>query len=424
MTAPVLAPPVAEKRPVAETWHGHTKHDDYKWLKAENWQEVMQDPSLLPADIRAYLEAENAFTKTEMAGTEALQAQLFAELKGRIKEDDQSVPAPDGPYVYSSSFVIGGQYPLLKRRPKAGGAEELLFDCNALAKDKPYFSLGGVARSPDHRLAAWSQDDKGSEFYEMRIRDFASGTDREDLLTNTSGGATWSADGQYIFYTLQDEHHRPLKSFRHRLGTPQADDDVVFDEKDTGMFTGIGSTASERFIIISVHDHDTSECWLIDAQAPLEAPRLVAGRVPGIEYDMEHHGDRFIIKTNIDGAEDYKLVTAPVSDPHPRNWVDLVPHRPGIFLVGFAVFKDWLVRLERENALPRIIVRNMSGGEEHAIAFDEEAYSLGFGDMREFETDTLRFSYSSPTTPSQVFDYDMRTRARVLRKTQEVPSGS
>ena len=203
----------------------------------------------------------------------------------------------------------------------------------------------------------------------------------------------------------------------------RSDDEVVFDEKDTGMFTGIGSTASERFIIISVHDHDTSECWLIDAQAPLEAPRLVAGRVPGIEYDMEHHGDRFIIKTNIDGAEDYKLVTAPVSNPHPRNWVDLVPHRPGIFLVGFAVFKDWLVRLERENALPRIIVRNMSSGEEHAIAFDEEAYSLGFGDMREFETDTLRFSYSSPTTPSQVFDYDMRTRARVLRKTQEVPSG-
>jgi oligopeptidase B len=423
MTETKMAPPVAEKRPVTETWHGHAKHDDYKWLKAENWQAVMQDPSLLPQDIRNYLEAENAFTKTAMAETEPLQSALFAELKGRIKEDDQSVPSPDGPYVYSSSFVIGGQYPLLKRTPKAGGAEELLFDCNELAKGKAYFSLGGVARSPDHRLAAWSQDDKGSEFYDMRIRDFASGKDRDEVLQNTSGGATWSADGQYVFYTLQDEHHRPLKSYRHRLGTQQAEDVLVFEEKDTGMFTGLGSTHSERFIIISVHDHDTSECWLIDSEKPLEQPKLVAARVPGIEYEMEHHDDRFIIKTNINGAEDYKLVTAPVSDPSPGNWVDLVPHRPGVFLVGFAVFKDWLVRLERENALPRIIVRNMTNGEEHAIAFAEEAYSLGFGDMREFETDTLRFSYSSPTTPSQVFDYNMRTRERVLRKTQEVPSG-
>ncbi len=155
----------------------------------------------------------------------------------------------------------------------------------------------------------------------------------------------------------------------------------------------------------------------------LESPRLVAERVTGTEYEIEHHGDRFIIKTNIGGAEDYKIVTAPVSDPSPKNWVDLVPHRPGIFIVSYTVFANWMVRLERENALPRFVVRNMTTGEEHAIAFAEEAYSLAFGDMREYDTDTLRFIYSSPTTPSQVFDYDMKTRERVLRKTQEVPSG-
>jgi oligopeptidase B len=423
MTNSKTAPPVAPKRPVTETWHGHNKPDDYKWLKAENWQAVMHDPSQLPESIRTHLEAENAYTKAELADTEALQTKLFAELKGRIKEDDQSVPTPDGPYVYASSYVIGGQYPLLKRTPRLGGTEELLFDCNALAKNKPYFSLGGVARSPDHKLAAWSQDDKGSEFYELRIRDLATGMDRDDVIANTSGGACWSADGTHIFYTLQDENHRPLKTYRHRLGSAQSDDVLVYDEKDMGKFTGADSTQSDRFIIITAHDHDTSECWLIDAEDPLAAPSLVAPRIAGVEYEMEHQGDRFVIKTNIGGAEDYKLVTAPISDPSPANWVDLVPHRPGIFLVAFCVFKDWLVWLERENALPRIIVRNVSNGDEHAIAFEEEAYALGFGDMREFDTDMLRFSYSSPTTPAQVFDYDMRKRQRTLRKTQEVPSG-
>ena len=408
---------------MSETWHGQVKHDDYKWLKAENWQEVMQTPSLLPLDIRAYLDAENAYTKAMMAETEPAQEILFQELKGRIKEDDQSVPVPDGPYVYSTAFVAGGQYPVFKRQKKSGGDEQVLFDCNAMAAGKEFFNLGDVARSPDHGSAAWSVDETGSEFYTLRVRDFTTGADLDDALSNTAGSACWSADGRYLFYTLQDENHRPLKTYRHRLGTAQADDVMVYEEKDTGMFTGAGSTHSDRFIIISVHDHDTSECWLIDAEKPEGRPRLVAPRITGLEYEMEHWNDSFIIKTNAGGADDYKLVSAPISDPSPANWTDIVPHRPGVFLVGFHVFKDWIVRMERENALPRIVVRDMTSGVEHTIAFDEEAYSLGFGDMREFDTNILRFTYSSPTTPAQVFDYDMRSRERTLRKMQEVPSG-
>ncbi len=418
-----LSPPIADKRPVAETWHGHVKHDDYKWLKAENWQAVMQDPALLAQDIRKHLEAENAYTKQEMADTEALQDVLFKEIKGRIKEDDQSVPTPDGPFVYATAFVTGGQYPLFKRTPLVGGEEQVMFDCNALAQGKDYFSFGDLARSPDHMRAAWSYDDKGSEFYTLMVRDLATDVDMPDRLERTGGSATWSADGKFIFYTEQDENHRPLRSFRHQMGTLQSDDVLIFEEQDTGMFTGIDETLSGRFIILSVHDHDTSECWLIDTGKPLEQPRCIAPRVAGIEYDVEHHNEHFIMKTNIGGAEDYKIISAPIDDPSPENWVDLVPHRPGIFIVSFAVFKDWMVRLERENALPRIVVRSMVDGEEHVIAFAEEAYSLGFGDMREFETDTLRFSYSSPTTPAQVFDYNMKSRDRVLRKTQVVPSG-
>jgi oligopeptidase B len=417
-------PPRAEKRPRAETWHGYQKNDDYHWLKAANWQQVMQDPSLLPADIRSYLDAENAYLEATLAPTKDLQKTLFEEMKGRIKEDDSSVPAPDGAFAYYTSFVTGGQHPRYARKQRdMSGAEQLLLDGNELAKGREYFRFGGIAVSPDHSRAAWSFDGKGSEFFELRLRDIASGKDLGDVLENTAGGAEWAADGKSFFYTIQDENHRPLKTFHHILGEPQSKDRLVYEETDTGMFTGCGKTMSERFIVISSHDHDTSEVRMIDAAQPLDEPRVISPRIVGREYDVEHWGERFIIKTNAEGAEDYKIVTAPLDDPSPANWTDLVPHRPGCFLVGMIVLKDWLVRMERENALPRIVVRDMASGEEHAIAFDEEAYSLGFGEMREFETDVLRFTYSSMTTPAQVFDYNMRDRTRVLRKTQEVPSG-
>jgi oligopeptidase B len=424
MDLPLPKPPRAEKRPRAETWHGYAKHDDYHWLKAENWQDVMHDPAVLPKDIRDFLEGENAYHEAVMADTKPLQETLFAELKGRIKEDDSSVPAPEGPYDYYSSYVKGGQHSRYCRKPRGqDGPEQLLLDGNALAAGREYFRFGGVDLSPDHTLIAWSFDDNGSEFYELRLRDAATGADHTDVLHNTAGNATWAADGKSFFYTLQDDNHRPLKTFRHVLGTSQDDDVLVYEEKDTGKFTGVSITNSEKWIVIDSHDHDTSELWLIDAGKPEMTPRLVAARVPGIEYDVEHWNDRFIIRTNAGDAEDYKLVTAPVNDPRPENWTDLIPHRPGIFIVSYIVLKDWLIRMERENALPRIIVRDMNSGEEHAIAFDEEAYSLGFGEMREYDTNTLRFTYSSMTTPAQVFDYDMRTRSRVLRKMQEVPSG-
>jgi oligopeptidase B len=419
-----LQPPRAEKRPRAETWHGHSKQDDYHWLKAANWQKVMQDPSLLPPDIRAYLEAENTYHEAVMADTAALQSKLFAELKGRIKEDDSSVPAPDGPYEYYSSFVKGGQHPRHCRRPRGqDGPEQVLLDGNALAKDREYFRFGGIEPSPDQSLIAWAFDGNGSEFYELRVRDAATGQDHPDVLHNTAGGAAWAADGKSFFYTLQDDNHRPLKTYRHVLGTPQSADVLVHDEKDTGKFTDASKTHSEAYVVISIHDHDTSESWLIDAARPEQRPRLVASRVEGVEYDLDHWNDRLILRTNAGGAEDYKLVTAPLDDTSADNWTDLVPHRPGILIVGFIAFRHWLVRLERESALPRIVVRHMPSGEEHAIAFDEEAYSLGFGEMREYDTDIMRFTYSSMTTPAQVFDYDMRKRTRVLRKMQEVPSG-
>ncbi len=424
MLSPSPIPPKAAKLAHVQYWHGHEKRDDYHWLRAENWQEVMQKPKALPEDIRTYLEAENAYQEAMLSETKYLQDVLFKEIKGRIKETDESVPVPHGPYLYYSSYIKGGQYPRFHRKQRDGrGRAKLLADGNALARGKKYFAFGGAAISPDHLRTVWSFDDKGSEFYTMRVRNNETSKDVRDVVRNTSGTASWALDAKSYFYTLQDENHRPLKTFHHIIGTKQADDRLVFEETDTGMFTGVGSTLSDKFIVISVHDHDTSECWLIDAAHPLEPPRCVAPRIKGVEYEIEHRDDDLIIKTNRDGAEDYKLVKAPAFDPSPENWQDIVPHRPGIFIVAYHVFEDWLVWLERENALPRIMIRNLATGVEHSIAFDEEAYSLGFGDMREFKTDVLRFTYSSPTTPAQVFDYNMKTRDRVMRKMQDVPSG-
>jgi oligopeptidase B len=416
--------PRAEKRQHTDTHHGITRSDDYAWLRAANWQQVMREPEALPADIRGYLEAENAYYEHQMADTKALQETLFGELKGRIKEDDSSVPAPDGAWAYYSSYQTGAQHPRYCRRARdLSGGEHVLLDGNTEGAGKPFFRIGGLSPSPDHKLIAWSFDDKGSEYHQIRVRTVETGIDGVDEIHRTGGGAVWAADGKSFFYVLQDDNHRPLKIFRHRLGSRQEDDTLVYEEKDTAFFAGVGKTSSDRFIVINSHDHESSEAWLIDAEKPESAPRLIAPRAPEFEYDIEDHGGRLIIRTNANGAEDYKIMTAPLDAPAVGNWTDLVPHKAGRLVLGMGVFKDWLIRLEREDGLPRIVVHEWATGEEHAIAFDEEAYSLGFGEMREYDTGIMRFSYSSMTTPAQVYDYDMRARTRVLRKTQTVPSG-
>lgn len=420
-TRPV--PPLAQKRPVTIRHHGVAVTDDYAWLRADNWQQVMRDPAQLPAEIRAQLEAENAWVDAQMADTAALQDRLFAEMRGRIKEDDSSVPAPDGPFAYATRFTEGAEQPLLVRMPREGGTETVLLDGNVEAEGKDYFRLAGSEPSPDHRLLLWGADDKGSEFATLKVRDLATGMDAEEAIVETTGGGVWSADGDRFFYVWLDDSHRPCKLFRHRLGTPQSRDALVWEEANPGYFLGIGATQSRAFLVIDSHDHESSELHLLPLAEPDAPPRLVAPRMAGQEYSVEHNGDTLYILTNADGAEDFKIVTAPVASPGRENWRDLIPHRPGRLILGHVAFKRHLVRLERVEGLPQIVVRRLADGEEHAIAFAEEAYALGFGQMLEFDTDTLRFTYSSMTTPARVYDYDMETRQRMLRKEQQVPSG-
>jgi oligopeptidase B len=423
--AVAMAPPHAHRKPVTAVHHGVEIVDDFAWLRAENWQEVMRDPSVLDAEIRAYLDAENAYTEHTLADTTALREKLFAEMKGRIKEDDSSVPAPDGPWEYGTRYLTGAQYPRFTRRPRGGtdDSETVLLDGNVEAEGKPYWQLGGSTHSPDHRLLAYAVDDKGSEYYVIRFRDLETGKELAEVIPDTGGGCVWAEDSRTVFYVRLDENHRPLYVYRHTLGTPVEDDVLVYEETDTGFYVGVGETQSGRYILIDAHDHQTSEVRLIDSSNPTGPMQLVSPRRFGHEYSIDHHGDDLIIVTNSAGAEDFRIVSAPVATPQEAYWREILPHKPGRLILDHTTFKDHLVRLEREGGLPRIIIRRFSDGAEHAIAFDEEAYSLGMSSGYEYDTTALRFSYSSMTTPAQVFDYDMETRARVLRKTQEVPSG-
>lgn len=422
-----LVAPRAEERPVTRVVHGVTVTDPFAWLRADNWQEVMRDPTRLDPAIRAHLEAENAYLEAFMAPTADLQAALVAEMRGRIKEDDASVPLPDGPYAYGVRHREGGQHPLIFRTPRAGGDETILLDGDAMATGLAYFSLRGTKHSPDHKLMAYGVDDKGSEYYTVRIRDLASGTDLADTIPETGGSVAWAEDSASFFYVWLDENHRPSKVYHHVLGTPRDADRVVYEEADAGFFVGLSVTQSGRFILIEAHDHETSEVWAIDARAPQTPPRLIAGRVVGEEVSVDHAeidgADVFVILTNTQGAEDFKIMTAPVAAPDRAHWVDLVPHMPGRLILSHGVLKTALVRLERDEGLPRIVIRTFADGHEQVIAFAEEAYSLGMSLGYEFDTTTMRFTYSSMTTPSQVYDYDIATGERVLRKTQVVPSG-
>ncbi len=439
-----MAPPRADIRTKTTTVHGVDLHDDYDWLRAPNWKDVLREPEALPADIRAYLDAENAYCKALMAPTRALQRSLVKEMRGRIKEDDSSVPRPDGPFLYYSRYGRGGEHPLICRKPRTGkddagkedlgrdvltsgkrgnSREQLMLDADALADGKDFFDLGDTAHSPDHRLLGWSADEAGSELYTIRVRDLASGADLPDVIADTTGDIVWAADSASFFYVGVDAAHRPSKVFRHRLGERPDQDTLLHEEADAGMFVDIDETQSGRFLLISINDHETSEIRLVDLADSHALPVVVAARAVGLEYEVEHHGDELLILTNAGDAEDFKIVSAPIADPSPAHWRDLIAHQPGRLILSHVCLKGRLIRLEREDGLPRIVIRDLTTGTESRIAFAEEAYGLGMDAGYEFDTDTLRFIYASMARPAETYDYDMATGERVLLKRQEVPSG-
>ena len=420
---PDRRPPQAARKPFAATLHGISRQDEYAWLKDPDWQRVMRDPAILDPEIRAYLEAENAYKDAFLAPSADLRAALYDEMRGRIKEDDSTVPAPDGDWLYFVRYVEGGEHPVYCRAPRGDeDAREMLLDGNLEAAGEAYFRIYACRHSPDHRRLAFSTDVNGSERYRIFVRDIATREIVGGPIGDARGDVVWANDGANLFYTAIDDNHRPWQVRRHRIGGT-GDDAVVYEESDPGFFVGIDKSESGRFVIVSAHDHTTSELRLIEADAPESAPRLVAARETGVEYDVADRGDRLFIRTNDGGSVDFKIVTAPPDAPGRAGWTDWLAHRPGIYLRSQLVFAGHHVRLERAGGLPRIVVTDLASGEAHEIAFDEEAYELSLLPGYEFETATLRFVYSSMTTPNRTFDYDMRSGERSLRKTQEVPSG-
>ena len=419
MSRPVA--PVAKKVPVTIEQLGRTRTDEYQWMKDDNWQAVLRDPKLIKADVRDHLNEENAYREAMMASTLPLQNQMFEEMKGRIKEDDASVPAADGPWEYYTRYNSGDQHPLYCRRPRGRtDGEVILLDANALAKDKAYSDVGSVEASPDHNLYGYSEDAQGSEVFKIYIKDLTTGTVLPDAIGSATGDFTFSPDSQWIFWINRNDNGRPDKIFRRPVRGGETT--LVYEEEDEGMFLGLSRTSDDAFIKISIANQETSETRLILGSQPTATPVIVEPRVEARLYEMDHWGDRWVIRTNADDAMDFKIVEAPTDAPAKANWKDLVAHTPGRYIEGFDLTKDFVSRQERFDANTRIVIRDRAGA-EHEIAVDEPAYSLSLAGASEFDTPTIRYTYNSMSTPTSVYDYDQKSRERTLRKVQEVPSG-
>jgi oligopeptidase B len=430
-----ITPPVAKKIPVVIEQLGRTRTDDYQWMKDDNWQAVLRDPSLIKAEVREHLEAENAYREAMLASTLPLQTRMFEEMKGRIKEADSSVPSADGPWEYFVEYRTGDQHPRYMRVERQGTflvdgqmvtknfivapTPQMLLDANALAAGKAYSEVSATEHSPDHALFAYAEDAQGSEVHRIYVRDLATGEVLPDPIQSATGNFTFSPDSQWIYWTNRDDNGRPDKIFRRRARGGETT--LVYDEPDDGMFIGVERTSDDAFILITSQNQETSEARFIPAADPTAEPRLLAEREVAVRYDADHWGDRWIIRTNAD-AVDFKIVEAPTDQPARANWKDLVAHTPGRFIEGVALVKDFIARQERAEANTRIVVRTREGV-EHEIGVDEPAYALSLAGASEFDSATMRYGYNSPSTPTSTYDYDLATRERTLRKVQEVPSG-
>jgi oligopeptidase B len=386
--------------------------DDWYWLRDKD------DPEVI-----AHLEAENAYTAAMTERTRPLEHALFDEIKARIQETDLSVPSPWGGHWYYSRTVEGQQYPIHCRRTGSeDGPEQVLLDENALAGDADFFDLGAFSISPDHRLVAYSTDYDGDEVFTLRFRDLESGIDLADEIPGVSYGATWALDNATVFYTVLNDAKRPWRLHRHRLGTPASNDVLVHQEDDEAFYVGIGRTRSDQWLVLSMNSMVTSEHLVLPADQPEGEFRMVEPRRHGIEYGIDHQGDRFLIVTN-DDAENFRLVAAPVATPGREHWIDVVPHRSDVKLDGVDAFARHVVLYERADAVRRIRVMDSGSGETHEIEQPEQVSTAGGGTNLEYDTDILRFGYTSLVTPSSVFDYDVRARTRELKKQQPVLGG-
>ena len=412
MTEPT--PPVAERRPHAFTLHGRTIEDPYHWLKDPGYPEVTD------RDVLAYLEAENAYFEAVMAPHRPLVDRLYEEMKGRIKEDEASVPQKDGDWLYWTAFETGGEYRLWWRRHVDGGEDQLLLSEPELAAGKEYFRLGAFAVSNDGRHLAYAVDDSGAERFEVRVKNLLTGEHLPDVIPGMLSDIVWTADDGGFLYGLANEQWRTDNARLHRLGTPVEQDVVLYREADEGFRVAVSETSSRRWLVIATGDHVTSEVRLLPSHDPLAEPIVVSPRQVGREYDVDEHDGVLFIHTN-DTDPQFRLCTAPIDAP--GEWTELIAPDPRFYMTGVECYRDFFVVEGREDGLDQILVHSYDGGEPRRIAFPEPSYAAGLGDNPEYHVDRLRLGYESMVTPGTVYDYHLGSGELEVRKVQEVPSG-
>lgn len=418
-------PPQARKEPFEITEHGHTRIDNYYWMRLSDEQKSAENPDSQTQEVVNYLNAENDYTRAMMAHTDQFQKKLFEEMKGRIKESDQSVPVKNRGYWYYVRYEEGQDYPYYCRKLESmdTGEEEVLVDGPKLAAGKDYWALGGYSVSEDNQLLSYGVDEVSRRIYTVFFRDLRTGDLLSDRLEGTSGSATWAADNQTVFYTKKDPSTlRDFQIWRHSLGTKQSDDVLVYEEKDEEFSCFVYKTKSQRFLVIGSNQTLSNEYRVLEANNPTGAFRMIQPRERNLEYGIDHFGDKFYIVTNLN-ARNFRLMECPLDKTTKNHWKEVIGHRDDVLLEGIEIFKDYLVVDERKEGLTQLRVIRWDGKGEHYLEFQDPTYAAGTGANPDFNTEVLRYSYTSLTTPSSTYDYDMATRERTLLKQQEVVGG-
>ncbi|MCF8361488.1 MAG: S9 family peptidase [Prolixibacteraceae bacterium] len=416
------APPDAEKIDSALTIHNHTRIDPYFWMRLSDKQKTAENPDKQTQKVYDYLKAENQYTETVMKPTEEFQDNLFNEITGRIKKNDESVPYFKNGYWYYTRYEEDKEYPIYCRKKETLESEEqILLDANNRAEGHNYYQAGGLSVSPDNKLLAFSEDTVSRRIYTIRFKNIESGEILPVVIDNTTGSGAWANDNKHFFYTSKDEVSLlSNKIWRHELGNNN--DVMVYEEKDPSYYIGVHRSKSGKYITIWNSSTLSSDYQLIDADKPLSATINFTPREKVHEYSILHFEDKFFILTNWD-AQNFRIMETPENATSKENWKEVIPHRDNVLIDDFEIFSNYLVVNERKNALTHLRIINQQNNKEHYLDFGEEAYVAYNSTNPEFDSNKLRFVYSSLTTPSSVYDYNMKERTKELKKQQEVVGG-
>ena len=409
-----VEPPVAKKIPRKLEKHGDVRVDNYYWLRNREDEEVIR-----------YLQREIDYYDTLTDHTKGFQKDLFEEMKGRIKEDDSSVPYKKNGFWYLTRYETGREYPIYARKKGSLEAgEEIMFNCNELAEGHEFFNLGGISVSTDNKLAAFGIDTVSRRKYTIQIKDLETGEVLPDKIENTTGGSVWANDNKTLFYSKKDTLTlRADKIYKHRLGTPAASDELVYHEEDETFSTFVYKTKSKKYLIIGSYSTLTTEYRILDAGDPDGTFTVFSPRTRGLEYNISHYGGHFYILTNKDGAKNFKLMKTKEGQTSSEHWQEFIGHRENVLLEDIDIFKEYYVISERNNGLNQLKIIRWDGAEEYYLPFESETYTAYVGTNPDFDTEILRYSFNSLTTPSSVIDFNMRTRTKDIKKEQEVLGG-